>query len=271
MEDKGMKRFGGGFFALTLLCFAAQGQGVISDVFSGSLVNPKVGAWAWYEINGGAAPDGGIVRLGTMRLAIVGEEKVGDKQGYWLEMEYVPSVGYPSVYKMLLTGPAKDPANVHKMFLREGIEKKQEVSLKSEGQDKKGKADPPKGKKDDTAAVTPPEPATEPNRKLVDETDITTASGVVHAQHYEVSGGDGKMDIWLNESVCPMGIVKMKSAEGSLLLREYGAGGPGARSVIDDPPPTAGKDAKGGVKVDVRVEKEPKPAPPPQPSKGKPK
>jgi len=111
-----MKYLAGGFVALAFLCAAAQGQGVISDVFSGSLVNPKVGAWAWYDINGGRTADGGVIRLGAMRLAIVGEEKVRDKQGYWLEMEYVPSVGYPSVYKMLLTGPAKDPANVHKMF-----------------------------------------------------------------------------------------------------------------------------------------------------------
>jgi hypothetical protein len=111
-----MKCLAGGLVALAFLCAAAEGQGVISDVFSGSLVNPKVGAWAWYDINGGLTADGGVIRLGAMRLAIVGEEKVRDKQGYWLEMEYVPSVGYPSVYKMLLTGPAKDPANVHKMF-----------------------------------------------------------------------------------------------------------------------------------------------------------
>jgi hypothetical protein len=269
MEDIGMKCFGGGFFALALLCFAAQGQGVVGDVFSGRLVNPKVGEWAWYEINGGATSDGGVVRLGIVRLAIVGEEKVLDKQGYWLEMEYVPSIGYPSVYKMLLTGPAKDPANVHKMFRREGLDKKQEVPLKPESHDGKGKAGSSKGKKDDTAAATPPEPATEPDRKLAGEDDIATAGGNIHAQHYEVADNSGKMDIWLNESVCPMGIVKMKSTEGSLLLREYGAGGPGARSVIDDPPPAAGKDAKGGVKVDVRVEKEPKPATPPETSKGK--
>jgi hypothetical protein len=40
--------------------------------------------------------------------------------------------------------------------------------------------------------------------------------------------------------------------------------------VIDEPPPTAGKDAKGGVKVDVRVEKEPKRTTPPKPSTGRP-
>jgi hypothetical protein len=265
-----MKYFAGGFFALAFLCAAAQGQGVISDVFSGSLVNPKVGAWAWYDVNGGLTADGGVIRLGAMRLAIVGEEKVRDKQGYWLEMEYVPSVGYSSVYRMLLTGPAKDPANVHKMFRREGLEKKQEVSLKSENNDEKEKAKPSEGKKDDNAAATAPEPAKEPERKLAGEEDIATAGGEVHAQHYEVADDNGKIDVWLNESVCPMGIVQMKSEDGNLLLRNYGSGGPDARSVIDEPPPTAGKDAEGGAKVDVRVEKEPKRTTPPKPSKGRP-
>jgi hypothetical protein len=270
MEVEGMKCFAGGFAALALLCSAAQGQVVISDVFSGNLVNPKVGAWTWYDINGGLTADGGVIRLGAMRLAIVGEEKIRDKQGYWLEMEYVPGVGYPSVYKMLLTGPAKDPANVHKMFRREGLEKKQEVSPKPDGNDQKDEAKPSEEKKDDGAAATPPEPAKDPERKLAGEEDIATAGGKVHAQHYEVADDNGKIDVWLNESVCPMGIVQMKSEDGSLLLRNYGSGGPDARSVIDEPPPTAGKDAAGGVKVDVRVEKEPKQTALPKPSKGKP-
>jgi hypothetical protein len=265
-----MKCLAGGFVALALLCSAAQGQGVISDVFSGSLVNPKVGAWAWYDINGGLTADGGVIRLGAMRLAIVGEEKVRDKQGYWLEMEYVPSVGYPSVYKMLLTGPAKDAANVHKMFRRDGLEKKQEVSLKSDSNDEKEKVKPSEGKKDAGAAAVSPEPVREPERKLAGEEDVATAVGKVHAQHYEVADRGSKIDVWLNESVCPMGIVQMKSEDGSLLLRNYGSGGPDARSVIDEPPPTAGKDAKGGVKVDVRVEKEPKRTTPPKPSTGRP-
>jgi len=263
-----MKRLAGGFLAVAFLCTTTGAQGVISDIFSGKLVNPKAGAWAWYDIDGGRTEDGAVIRLGTMRLAIVSEEKVRDKQGYWLELEYVPSMGYPSIYKMLLTGPANDPANVHKVFRREGLEKKQEVSLRPKGNSDEEKAKPSNSKNQDSAADTSPGPTKESERKLVAEEDIPTAGGSLHAQHYEVVEGDTKLEIWLNESVCPMGIVKMNSEEGSLLLRNYGTGGPDARSVIDEKPPTPGKDAKGGVKVDVRVEKTPDKASGNKPSKG---
>ena len=264
-----MKRVAACVLLLALSCATAQGQGVISDVFSGKLVNPKVGAWAWYDVTGDQTEDGGTVQLGKMRLAIVGEETVKGKQGYWLEMEYIPSLGYPSIYKMLLTGPADDPANVQKVFRRDGTEKKEEVPVKPEG----------KEKDKDKAEQSPAKPKPEPERKLVGEEDIATSRGNVqgggasvtlHARHYEVVDGDSTLDIWLNESVSPMGIVQMKSAEGGLLLRDYGTGGPYARSVIDEPPPTANENPKGGVKVDVRVEKEPKKIPSTKPTKGGP-
>ena len=264
-----MKRVAACVLLLPFFCAIAQGQGVISDVFSGKLVNPKAGAWAWYDVTGAQTEGGGTVQLGKMRLAIVGEETVKGKQGYWLEMEYIPSLGYPSIYKMLLTGPADDPANVQKVFRRDGTEKKEEVPLKPEG----------KKKDRDKAEESPPEPKQEPERKLVGEEDIATSGGNVqgrstsvtlHAQHYEVVDGNATLDIWLNESVSPMGIVQMKSGEGGLLLRDHGTGGAYARSVIDEPPPTAKENPKGGVKVDVRVEREPKRTTPAKPSKGRP-
>lgn len=267
-----MKRVAACVLLLAFFCSMAKGQGIISDVFSGKLVNPKAGAWARYSVTKGKAEPGRWDLVGTIRLAIVGEEKVGDKPGYWLETEYVPSVGDPSVCKMLLTGPANDPANVHKVFRREGLEKKQQLPIKPEGDDKKGRSAPPEGKKDDSA-VAPPKPAKEPDGKLVvgeGESVFRIVSGVIVAQHYEAKNGDKKIDLYMNESVCPMGIVRLESEDGNLLLDDYGTGGPGARSVIDDPPPAAGKNAKESVKVDVRVEKEPKRTTPAKPSKGRP-
>jgi hypothetical protein len=209
---------------------------LLGDVFSGKLVNPKVGAWAWYDITSGKAESGGAAQLGMMRLAIVDEEKVKGKQGYWLEMEYVPSIGYPSIYKMLLTGPADDPANVHKVFRREGNTGKEEVPLPSDAE----KAAAPDAAKSD--------------RKLVGDEDVKTPGGTLHAQHYQVTEGGESLDVWIDESVSPMGIVQMKSGDGALVLRDHGNGGREARSVIDDAAPKP-NDSKGGVKVDVRVEK----------------
>jgi hypothetical protein len=235
MEASRMRRVTMCFLLMMFLCLAASAQGVLGDVFSGKLVNPQVGAWTWYDISGGVTDKGEPLQLGMMRLAIVGEEKVGGKQGYWLEMQYVPSVGYPSIYLMLLTGPASDPANVHKMFRREGTGKKEEIPVADSN--------------DAIAEGAKPED----KRKLLGEEDVKTPTGDVHSQHYEVAEGGDKLDIWLSESVCPMGIVKMNSGEGGIMLRNHGTGGNDGRSVIDDPAPTSGD---GGVKVDVKVEKQ---------------
>jgi hypothetical protein len=231
--------------ALTVLgllaCSLAWSQAVIGDVLAGKLVKPKTGAWAWYDLTDSASDSHFLVRL-----AIVGEEKVAAKDGYWLELEVVPAVGYESVYKMLVTGPANDPANVHKILRRDGLGKPEEVPTEPEKE--KGKdAKEPKAK---------PE-AKEAEKTLVGEEEIKTIGGAMRAQHYELKAGDGKSELWTNEEVAPTGVVQMKSPEGTLLLRNYGTGGADANSVIDAPRIKGEKDKEPGVKVEVHVDKAP--------------
>lgn len=229
------------FTLLFLLCTRGYAQSIAGDVLAGKLVKPKAGVWAWYDLTESATGKNFLVRL-----AIVGEEKVGMKTGYWLELEVVPLVGYKSVYKMLVTGPASDPANIHKMLQREGTGQVEDLPL-DKGKKDKGA---PKGEKE------PQEPAAkEPERTPAGEEDITTPGGAVHAQHFEVGEGAAKQEVWLNEDVRPMGIVKLKSAEGELVLRNYGVGGKDARSVINEPLPPGSPEAGSDVKVEVHVEK----------------
>jgi len=218
------------------VCWPAvsQAQGVLGNLLSGDLVNPQVGAWAWYDLKDAATGKAFVVRM-----ALVGEEKVGSQNGYWLEIEIVPLVGYRSVYKMLLTGPAKDPANIRRMLAREGTGEPQEIPL-------------------DAAAAEAAAPQSEPERKLVGAESIKTLDGkAVASEHYELSADDGKTDIWLNDQLPPMGLVKLKSPQGELSLRNSGSGGQDARSVIDEPP-VLGAAPGDAVKVDVKVDKEPK-------------
>jgi hypothetical protein len=58
-----------------------------------------------------------------------------------------------------------------------------------------------------------------------------------------------------------MGIVKMVSADGELLLRNYGEGGEDARSVIDDPPLAGGTEPNKEPKIEVHVGGEAVPVP----------
>ena len=232
-----MRRAAATVVVIVLVAGAGHAQGVIGDVLAGKLVKPKVGAWAWYDVK-----DAATGQAFVLRLAIVGEKEVLRKQGYWLEVEVVPLVGYRSVYKMLLTGPADDPANVHQLLQREGTGEVVEVEPEKEEA----------GDASDEETETK-----EPKRTLLGREDVKTEGGVVPADRYELLDGERQVEIWLNEDVRPMGLVRLKSATGELMLRHYGVGGQDARSVIHDRPVPGVEPPEAGVKVDVRVDRFP--------------
>lgn len=208
---------------------SAFGQGVVSDVLSGKLVKPEVGVWAWYELKEPASEETYLVRL-----AVVDEEEVGRKKGFWIEFEVVPMLGYPSIHKMLVTGPASNPRNVHKLLQRVGTSLPEVIPI---GDDRNlSEYKPPKSK-----------------RTLIGKEDVETPDGTISAEHYQVKSGNETSDVWLNEDVRPMGIVRLVSPNGELNLRSYGTGGDNARSIINDPPahPQTAKQPKVNVKVRV--------------------
>lgn len=193
----------------------ARAQGMMSDVMSGKLVNPEVGAFAWYNLR-----DTATQREYFLRQAIVGEEKIKRKTAYWLETELVPKVGFSSVYKMLLTGPASDPDNVHRLLVREGDGVVQEVKLDQ-------------GEHGGTDKDVP--------RELVGTETLTLPSGEIETEHFILGDEGDKTEIWVSDTVAPMGLVRMRTAQGELSLQRYGTGGKDGRSAI--PTPTARGDA----------------------------
>lgn len=209
---------------------AAQ-QSLVGDVLSGKLVKPKVGQWAWYNLT-----DNSTGQHFALRQAIVGEESVGRKTGYWMELEIIPPVGYRSIYKMLLTGPASDPKNMHRLLVRTGVAPAQEVPAPAESEEK--------------------DKSPQPKRVSIGMEDVATLGGSIRAEHIQVTAGDKVSDVWINDLARPMGIVRMASSEGELVLRNFGEGGEDARSVIDDP----AVDGTGGPlpepKIEVRVDGE---------------
>ena len=223
-----------GVTLLGLLAFVSFGvsaqQGLVSDVLAGKLVKPKVGQWAWYELR-----DQVSGQRFVLRQAIVGEEKVGRKNGYWVELEVIPPVGYTVVYKMLLTGPASDPKHMHRLIVRDGLAGPQEITVAAEPEEQSEK--PPK-----------------PKRKSLGMEEIETEGGVVRAEHLVVTTGGRTSEMWVNDEVRPMGIVRMVSPDGELLLRSYGEGGEEARSVINDDPLARNDGSVPKSKIEVRVE-----------------
>lgn len=199
-------------------------EGVVGNVLAGELVKPEKGQWAWYLLT-----DKATDQQYALRIAIVEEEKVGKKKGYWLEIEVVPTLGYGSVYAMLLTGPASDPRNVHRIMVREGRNPVRETPVDPQA----AKAD--KGKN--------------PKRKSLGEEEIQTSGGLVQAEHMQWVANGQATDVWLNDDVRPLGIVRLVSNEGNLMLRNYGKGGPDARSTLYERPAAGGNAPSGDVEV----------------------
>lgn len=215
---------------LSIAAPCAFAQGIVGDVFAGKLINPEVGVYAWYDLTDKATGS----KL-FLRQAVVGEEKVKRKTGHWVETEIIPEVGYAAIYKMLLTGPASDAKNVHKILAKEGVEPAQSlpVDFTDDGGKSAGQA-----------------------RKSLGMEKVATAQGEVEAEHVVLGSGEATVDVWLSDAVRPMGIVKMVSPEGELLLNRHGTGGPDGQSKIDAAPAAPLEGGKSETRVEVRVETE---------------
>lgn len=216
---------------MVVLLWAGQshGQGVLNDILSGKLVQPAVGQWAWYELK-----DADGKHRYAFRQAIVGEELVGGDKGYWLENELIPEVGFPSIWKLLVTGPANDPANVHRILVKQGRQAPREVPTDMAGAQSQGAA--PQAK-----------------RAPMGKEKVKTAAGVIAAEHIILTSESGVVELWVNDDIKPMGIVRMRGREGELLLRIHGEGGPNAESKIRASDFFGGEELPRGMKVEVDV------------------
>lgn len=225
------------FFCAAAMAASApvHAQQLMSDVFSGKLIEPEAGVYSWYDLKD--LKTGSVYYL---RQAIVGEEKVGKAQAYWVETEVTPQVGFPTVYKMLLTGPASDPKHIHRLLVREGAEVAQEMPVDVAAEEQK------KSKQD------------EGKRTSQGEEEVKLADGSsLKADHVIVEKGGERTELWLNNSVRPMGIVRVLNADGELILRRYGKGGKDAESALSAQ--AAGQPAAGGWKVETSVSPAPEP------------
>lgn len=192
---------------LVLICAMAtstsHAQGVISQLLSGQMVNPRVGVWAWYELTDSATGEKYF-----LRQAIVGEERDGKKIGQWLEVQVRPQVGFPTTYKMLLTGPASDPANIKRIYYQSGNDPIQRIEPET---------------------LEPDKPAADPQPEPVNQQTIETPNGPIVCNYYKLADGT---EFWLSDAVPPMGIVRLKSSEGELRLERFGEGGPDAATAL---------------------------------------
>lgn len=228
-----------------MLSGLARGQEILGDVFAGKLINPEIGVYAIYDLT-----DKTTGKRFLLRQAVVGKETVKNKDGFWVEVELIPELGFPMVYKMLLTGPASEPGNVHRIMLME-----------DGGEAKELPVDP---------AALKGEPPVAGERKSLGVEKIVLAEGEVDAEHFVIDSGSGtgaQSEVWTNNTVRPMGIVRMVTPNGELRLRRFGNGGPDGVSVIKVDPGKESNHPKSNVTVRVEGGQPPPAAPAAAPEK----
>ena len=187
-------------FLAACLCQSTHGQDGIGDVLSGSLIKPEVGVFVWYKLT-----DNSTESTYYLRQAVVEKEKVKRKTGYWVETQLLPEQGIPILYRMLLTGPANDPNHVHRILVQGNTGVMDEV---------------------DVSVMVDEKPETLAQEDL-GEASVETVQGTLTCRHVRLLGEE-PMELWLNDTVRPTGIVKAESARGTLLLQRFGTGGPDA-------------------------------------------
>jgi hypothetical protein len=198
--------------ALTVACMVGlagpvAAQSVVNELLGGRLTKPKVGQWLWYDLY-----DKDGKNTHWVRQAVTGSERVGRQDGYWVEFELIPRVGYRQIYKVLLTGPASNPSNVKRFIYRDTEDKVVEVDLEKEKVD----FDPGSAR-----------------RKSQGMEDVATGSGPLRAERLEVEQDGRTIELWVSDAVRPSEIVRMKTPDGEMLLQRFGEGGEYGTSAFD--------------------------------------
>ncbi len=164
--------------------------------------NPVVGAGGLYEIqNQRQGPGGGT---SEMQIAIVGQETVNGKTGYWLEMTmdnpraggtmyakylYVLDAGKMQILRMVVQPPGRSPIEMPVGGMGGGMmgnrqPQPQAADISKEAQD-------------------------------LGSESVTVPAGTFTAEHYK--SGDGA-DVWVSPKVSPWGLVKLTSTNSNMTL-----------------------------------------------------
>lgn len=202
------------FFVLIIFLFLPEtfAQSFMEDLFSGKLISSEPGVWAIYKITDKTTHTSLI-----LRQAITGIEKIDEKTtGIWLESEIIPLEGFPSVYRVLISYDSNGKEKIHKIVVREGADTPQNID-----------------------ASTLPDADTNEDKsskkKLIGEEEVQYENGKIKAKHYKIEENNKSKEVWLNDEVKPLGLVKLSTNEGDMILIKFGKGGDESKSALDLP------------------------------------
>ena len=160
---------------------------------------PVVGSGAQYQMT---------AKNGTMSFAyvIVGQEDVEGSAGYWMEIRSEnPGMPGEMVMKQLIVAGGDKP-QIKRMIMQMPGRPPMEMPMgMMSGMGQRGQG---AGAGD-----------TSPGEKVGSET-ITVPAGTFECEHYRKQEPRGTVDVWISSKVPPYGMVKMSSAEMTMVLEK---------------------------------------------------
>ena len=159
---------------------------------------PVVGSGAQYQMT---------AKNGTMSFAyvIVGQEDVEGSAGYWMEIRSEnPGMPGEMVMKQLIVTGGDKP-QIKRMIMQMPGRPPMEMPMGMLGMGQRGQGS---GAGD-----------TSPGEKVGSET-ITVPAGTFECDHYRKQEPRGTVDVWISSKVPPYGMVKMSSAEMTMVLEK---------------------------------------------------
>ncbi|PYP37008.1 MAG: hypothetical protein DMD46_07215 [Gemmatimonadetes bacterium] len=192
----------------------AQSATDLADVCK-SVGDAKLGQWASFDATG--AGSGG----GTLRLALVGTERVGDSTLYWFEVSFAgKDPGRSGTVQILSSSLASRSATPRALIVKYGQQPAMKVSGEMAGMmGEKGRENT---QAFDFAARCN-------SARVIGWESVSVPAGTFRALHMTtVDGGD----VWASRDV-PFGLVKTHAKQGDLALTGRGAD---AKSSITEKP-----------------------------------
>lgn len=181
-----------GVLVAMLPLFASAQMGMHVAPAMRGIFNPVVGSGGEYEMT---------AEKGTkmvMEIAVVGEESVAGKDGYWFEMTMSNSPMGQMVMKSLTVVDGTDTV-VSRMIMQMGSRPPMEMPTQM------------------TKSSAQKQPADIRDRaEDVGSETITTPAGTFTTEHYKMKDGSG--DAWVAAKAGPYGLVKFQGKESTMVL-----------------------------------------------------
>jgi len=169
------------------------------------LQNPTVGSGSEYAMT----TKGKEMDVATVAL---GKEDVNGSTGYWMEQRVTSAeLGGEMVMKTLTVISDKESGVKRMIFQRPG-QPPMEMSGMMMSMMQQHQSQPPApvaGGGDKSG-----------RGELVGTESVTVPAGTFSCQHYRSQGSNGPSDVWVSMEVTPYGLVKMTSADTSMVLKK---------------------------------------------------